>query len=239
VIGRHVPKLNFLAVALGDEPGLNPELNFYQRTLARASKDAYRLARRRVADTSLVRAFDELVIPALRLMQADRSIHAISEDAAGRFVGDLDALVTRLRSEAPSTALTSRGVITVAAESDADSLLSRLLGASLAARGVDASAIAGGTRAEVLANALAAAPSRICITALPPGSNGNARFLCRRLRAELPSALIVVLSPEAEHHHFGEAEARLCEAGASSVTTSLADAVEALLQGRERTSAAA
>jgi predicted PurR-regulated permease PerM len=237
VIGRHVPNLKYLAVALGDEPGLMPELNFYQRTLARASKDAYRLVRRRVAETSLVRALEELMIPALRLMHADRSVHAINEDVAGRVVADLDALVTRLRAELPPAELTALGICVVAAESDADSLISHMLTATLASQGFAAAALAAGSRTEVLEGALAAEPNRICIAALPPGSNGNARFLCRRLRAALPNALIVVLSPEAEHH-FGEAEARLREAGASAVTASLSEAANVLVQEKQRASAA-
>jgi predicted PurR-regulated permease PerM len=238
VIGRHVPDLNFLAVALGDEPGLNPELNFYQRTLARASKDAYRLARRHMLETSLIRAFDELLIPALRLMQADRSAHAINEEAASRFVGDLETLVTRLRNETAAKDPRPLGIVVLAAESDADALLMSMLAAALAERGVAVSTLAAGKRTELIESALAAKPARICVAGLPPGSNSNARFLCRRLRAELPKAPIVVFAPEAEPHHSGESEARLREAGASRVAASLTDAVEALLQEREHASGA-
>lgn len=239
VVGRHVQELKFLAVALGDEPGLNPDLNFYQRTLARASKDAFRLLRRKVAESSLVAAVDELLIPALRLMVTDEHLHAINRDAADRLVSDLDGLFTRLRgSAAPPTSLDERRIVTIAAESNADALLLRLLGGALAERGVPAQAIARSGRDEALARALALRPALVCIAALPPAGNINARFLCRRLRKELPGAFIVVLSPETEHHRSHEAEARLREAGANQVVGTMTEATRLLLQESERAAAA-
>jgi predicted PurR-regulated permease PerM len=238
VVGRHVQELRFLAVALGDEPGLNPDLNFYQRTLARASKDAYRLLRRKVSESSLVAAVDHLLIPALRLMVADQRLHAINQDAADRLVSDLDGLVTRLQTSAERP-LKSRNIVGVAAESQADELLLRLLGGALAERGVGLHAVPPSARDSALAATLAQGPALVCIAALPPASNTNARFLCRRLRAELPGAYIVVLAPETEHHRSREAEARLREAGANQVVSTMSDATRLLLQESERAAAAA
>lgn len=237
VVGRHVQELRFLAVALGDEPGLNPDLNFYQRTLARASKDAYRLLRRKVAESSLVAAVDQLLIPALRLMVADQLLHAINQEAADRLVSDLDSLVTRLQSGAVQ-ASKSRNIVGVAAESQADALMLKLLGGALAERGIALHTVPPANREEALAGTLAQAPTLICITALPPAGNTNARYLCRRLRAKLPSAYIVVLAPETEHLRTREAEARLREAGANQVVSTMNDATRLLLQESERAAAA-
>lgn len=238
VVGRHVPALRFLAVALGDEPGLNPELNFYQRTLARASKDAYRLLRRKVAESSLVAAADGLLIPALRLMIADQSLHAINQESADRLVSDLDALVTRVQAGSSAQPTATRGIVGVTAESSADALLLRVLGGALAERGVRLHVVATAARSEALAKTLAEKPAIVCVAALPPASNTNARFLCRRLRGELPDAYILVLSPETEPHRWREAAARLREAGASQVASSLSEATRLLLQESERAVAA-
>ncbi len=238
VVGRHVPELKFLTVALGDEPGLNPDLNFYQRTLARAGKDAYRLLRRKVAESSLASAADQLVIPALRLMVADQSLHAINQDAADRLVSDMDALVTRLPSGNASQPLVARGIVGVAAESNADGLLVRLLGGAMAERGVALDTLPSRARDQALAKLLSKSPAVVCVAALPPAGNNNARFLCRRLRSALPQAYIVVLSPETEPHRSREAAARLREAGASQVVTSVSEAIRLLLQESERVSAA-
>jgi predicted PurR-regulated permease PerM len=233
-VGRHVSELRFLAVALGDEPGLNPDLNFYQRTLARASKDAYRLLRRKVADSSLVAASDQLLIPALRLMVTEQRLHAINQDVADRLVSDLIALVIRLRVGASDQQRQNRAIVGVGAETLADALLLRLLDSALAERGVALHALPPSTREQSLATTVAQRPALVCIAALPPAGNTNARFLCRRLRAELPGAYILVLAPETEQLRSREAEARLREAGANQVVTTMTDATRLLLQESER-----
>lgn len=237
-VGRHVPELKFLAVALGDEPGLNPELNFYQRTLARAGKDALRLLRRKLEESSLTRAFDDLLIPALRLMVTDQSVHAINQETANRLVGDLNGLLTRIRPHEKPGHVRQLGVAALAAESSADALLVRLLRESLHDAGVEVQVADAEDRAVQVQQLVELQPSRICIAALPPAGNNNARFLCRRLRAELPQALIVVLLPEPEQHRSREAAARLREAGANHVAASLSEAQRALLQELERPSSA-
>lgn len=237
-VGRHVPELRFLAVALGDEPGLNPELNFYQRTLARAGKDALRLARRKLEESSLVRTLDALLIPALRLMVTDQSVHAINQETAARLVSDLNGLLTKLGPTPDASSLEKRGIVALAAESSADALLVRMLQTSLAEARTDLQVARADARGALVDHALALRPARICIAALPPVGNNNARFLCRRLRARLPQAQIVVLFPEDEQHHSREAAARLREAGADHVAATLEEALGVLLQQKERASAA-
>ena len=43
VIGRHVPRLRFLNVLLGDEPVLTPDTRYYQRLLAMDHEEAKRV----------------------------------------------------------------------------------------------------------------------------------------------------------------------------------------------------
>ena len=200
VMGRHVPELSFLAVALGDETGLNQEVNFYQRILARATKDAQRIAKRRAGETSLPRTFDELLIPALRLMVRDkicrRSIRAIAD----LVVSDVDDIVTRLNTaELPKQhARALVPVVGIPAESSADRLLLKMLERALAEQSGRASRSTGNRPLRRLGGG---DPTRsrpwICIAALPPSGNVNARFLCRRLRAELPEAILLAPLPEA------------------------------------------
>jgi hypothetical protein len=84
VVGRHFPHLAFLAVAFGDEPGLNAELDFYQRLLSGSPKDALVFAKRRAAETSAAQTFDELFLPAVALLSRDLDSHGISDDTAAR-----------------------------------------------------------------------------------------------------------------------------------------------------------
>ena len=80
------------------------------------------------------------------------------------------------------------------------------------------------SRAEALAQAEQRQPTAVCVAALPPSGNANARFLCRGLRAALPHAFIVVLLPEAESKRSREGAARLREAGANGIAYGLREA---------------
>jgi predicted PurR-regulated permease PerM len=226
VVGRHVPELSFLAIALGDQAGLDAQVNFYQRMLAKATKDAYRLAKRSATDTSLPETLDELLVPSLGLMVADQGLHAISQDVADRVVQDIGAIAERLDEAEPRPRATPvhRKIVGVPAESSADSLLLRMLQMTLAQRAGALTIFERANRAALLAQVRDAKPDRVCISALPPSGNANARFLCRRLRAELPNTYIVVLLPEAPSKRSREAAARLREAGANDIAYDLREA---------------
>ena len=94
VIGRHVPQLEFLEVLFGNEQPLPPSVRFYQRLLADDPREAEELTRQHAKEHGLVRAFDEVVLPGLGLVEADRlrgavdreRLRAIAEDVgrAGR-----------------------------------------------------------------------------------------------------------------------------------------------------------
>ncbi|MGC4087642.1 MAG: AI-2E family transporter [Polyangiaceae bacterium] len=224
VVGRHVPELSFLTIALGDETGLSAAVNFYQRTLARATKDALRLAKRHVAERGLPQTFDELLVPALGLMAVDQNHQTISQSACDRVVKDLGDIVARLAGSDASAAQGTPAVAGIPAESSADSLLLQMLRA-------DALPLA--PRQQLLERVLAERPALICIAALPPAGHVNARFFCRRLRNALPLSYIVVLSPEDEAKRSPEAAARLREAGANQVVHSLSEAAR-LLEERRR-----
>lgn len=220
VLGRHVPELSFLAIALGDEVGLSPGTNFYQRTLAKATRDAHRLAKQHARDSSLPDTFDEVVVPALGLMVADQNLQAIDQSAANRVVQDMSEVIDRLRtSEAAETApRADKGIVGVSAESSADALLLKMVRITLERRSSAMTELGQqADRSKALAAILQHRPKRICIAALPPSGTVNARFLCRRLRAELADVLIVVLLPGTVDTGSREAAARLREAGANAI----------------------
>jgi hypothetical protein len=74
--------------------------------------------------------------------------------------------------------------------------------------------------AELVALAGEKEPAVVCIGALPPGGLAHTRYLCKRLRARLPVAKIVVgrwgLKTSVEQN-----EEQLREAGADQVETTL------------------
>ena len=229
VMGRHVPELSFLRIALGDEPGLNEEVNFYQRLLARATKDAHRIAKKKVAETSLAETLDDLLLPVLSLMVRDQHLQAINQSVANRVVGDLSDIVVRLdgANGPPRAQRSEPSVVGIPAESAADLLLLKMLDVALE-RSERVVALQETNRSKALSEAIRRRPAIVCIAALPPSGNVNARFLCRRLRADLPNAYILVLFPDASSSSSPEAAARLREAGADTVARGLREAARLL-----------
>ncbi|RYJ02412.1 MAG: AI-2E family transporter, partial [Acetobacteraceae bacterium] len=71
VLGRHVERLEFLEVMLGDRPPLDPEETFYQRALAGDANALAEQAERCLKEKPLADYLDAVALPALRLAQAD------------------------------------------------------------------------------------------------------------------------------------------------------------------------
>ena len=65
VMGKHFPSLAFLDILLGDDAVLSPDVQFYQRLLARDEDEAFDIVRDRLKTVPLGRVFDEIVVPAL------------------------------------------------------------------------------------------------------------------------------------------------------------------------------
>ena len=71
VLGRHVERLEFLNVLLGDTPPLSPPERFYQRMLAGDPAEAVEQAEKFIKERPLVDYYDEVVIEGLKLAQTD------------------------------------------------------------------------------------------------------------------------------------------------------------------------
>jgi len=96
VLGRHVRHLEFLDVLLGNEPVLTPEETFYQRLLADDSDDATEQAEEFAKERSFAEFFDEVAIPALVRMQADRDRGAISAERCAKVRQCIKAMLENL-----------------------------------------------------------------------------------------------------------------------------------------------
>jgi predicted PurR-regulated permease PerM len=71
VLGRHVKRLEFLDVMLGDRPALTPVENFYQRILAGDADEALAQAETLLQDRSLSSYYDEVALKGLRMAAKD------------------------------------------------------------------------------------------------------------------------------------------------------------------------
>jgi predicted PurR-regulated permease PerM len=71
VLGRHVARLQFLAILLGDRPALPAHELFYQRLLAGDPHEVASQAREVLRERSLVSYYDQVMLPGLRRAHLD------------------------------------------------------------------------------------------------------------------------------------------------------------------------
>jgi hypothetical protein len=80
---------------------------------------------------------------------------------------------------------------------------------------------------EVLFEAQETLPSVICVAALPPGGLARTRYLCKRLRAKMQDAKLLI-GRWGLNENVKADEAQLTDAGADQVATSLRQTLEFL-----------
>jgi predicted PurR-regulated permease PerM len=71
VLARHVDRLQFIDIMLGDQPALTPQQAAYQRMLTGDPVEAIEQARAFLKESTVLAYYDEILVGALRLAQAD------------------------------------------------------------------------------------------------------------------------------------------------------------------------
>jgi len=245
VLGRHVPQLEFLYVLLGDEPVLSNEVQLYQRLLAEDRQEAQAAVDRFAAEMPAVELYDSVILGALARAEEDRHRGALEENHETFIAQVVTEFIEKLSpfgaDPSPSdaagimgdnlTAFTTRALCIPAADK-ADELAAAMLGNLLQTAGIPAVCVPldadGGTLATL-------APERgdiICVSALPPFALLSARSFARKLREKYPDvAIIVGLWRTADEN--ADYRDRLRKALDVEVVTSLAEAVDAMIQIRD------
>lgn len=77
VLGRHVRRLEFLDVMLGDRPALSPPESFYQRMLAEDPDEVLDQAETLLGERTLTSYYDEVALKGLQLAAADAARGAL------------------------------------------------------------------------------------------------------------------------------------------------------------------
>jgi predicted PurR-regulated permease PerM len=99
VIGRHVPRLRFLNVLLGDEPVLTPDTRYYQRLLAMDHEEAKRVLENFLEKKSLEDLYDSVLIPALSLAERDRHHERLDRISADFVISNTRRIIAELFEE--------------------------------------------------------------------------------------------------------------------------------------------
>jgi cell division inhibitor SulA len=237
VLGKYVPQLEFLDVLLGDEPSLDTDIVYYQRLLARDQDEATQLVLAHTKTSPHENVYDELLVPGLNFVKQDRerdnltegdeefilrATREIVEDLGERQVAAAETANEPAEKEGTvGLALGKVRILGCPGSGEADRLVLEMLRQLLDPARWDMEILSKEMlSAELVALAGEKDPAVVCIGALPPGGLARTRYLCKRLRARLPNAKIVVgrwgLKSNVEQN-----QEQLLEAGADQVETTL------------------
>ena len=98
VVGRHVERLKFLEIMLGDRPPLKPPELVYQRMLAGDPLEAIEQAHAFLRGSSLRGYCDEILLEGLRLAEADRRLGHLDDERLSRIASTVDELLADLEA---------------------------------------------------------------------------------------------------------------------------------------------
>jgi predicted PurR-regulated permease PerM len=228
VLGKHVPRLSYLAVMLDDQPALEDQLVLYHRLLSGDEEEAQEILDKRFRERTRAQVFDEIIIPALLLADRDRARGEISEADHQHVVRTIRALADTApdaarASAAPAAPDKSRRVqrvVGVSARTVTDETIWEMLAQLVDPETVQLESVGSSYLASDVSSDL---PDLVCVISVPPGGLAQARYICRRLRTKLPRTPIVVIRPGAQARG-SESSQRLIEDGAGQVCFTLEEA---------------
>ncbi len=212
VMGRHVERLKFLDVLLGNRPPLAHEESFYLRILAGDPDDAARLAEGFLKQHTLCEYYD-IALKGLALAQADVDRGALDADRSVGVKQMIEGLILNLSehperpegANGPDLRRTSadkaptleslppewsdRPVLCVAGRGILDEAAALLLVHLLQKRGIGARVVSANDASPGNIHLLDPAGIQfICLSYLEPGSGAHAHYLMRRLRRRISQA---------------------------------------------------
>ena len=232
VLGRHVERLEFLNIALGDKPALSPEESFYQRMLAGDSDEAAQQAEEFLKKEPLSVYYDQIAVRGLALAQLDVNRGALDHERRVQLKEAVDGVIADLSehddiAQVPGAQGWTEGqvVLCIAGRGSLDEAVAAMLAQLLQKQGIGARTVPSRDVSPAnIARLDVAGVQMACLSFLEAGGLTSARYLVRRLRRRLPNVKILLglwtLSDE-------QAKSRdaLRETGADIIVTSLGQAV--------------
>lgn len=233
VMGRHIPRMEFLAVMLSDEDALTPAEDCYHRLLRAGEHDEIELVDHYLRTHTATELYDNVLVPVVLTAETDRSQGLLDEEQRNFVMLGLRDLVEELAlrpvppAENPGEAdeiprLPCRAHL-IPARADRDEVAALMLAQLLEVSGHDAEVDAGRrTVSERIATAETSRPDVIIISVVAPTRITQVRVLTRRLRERIPKARIVVgyWAPAGKSTESWET---LLESGADDVVHSFAE----------------
>ncbi|WP_112662251.1 AI-2E family transporter [Microvirga flavescens] len=205
VLGRHVERLEFLDVLLGDRPALSPAENLYQRMLAGDPDEALESAEAILKERSLAAYYDETALKGLQMAANDAARDVLTSRQLARIGNVAHALVQDLaehqdvKPEEASEATDARwkedgAIMCIAGRGTLDEAAAAMLAQLLRRRGFGVQIVAGDAVSRgAIANLDTAGVMMVCVSYLESGRTpARLRYLVRRLKNRMPDVPVLV-----------------------------------------------
>ena len=108
VLGRHIERLQFIDVLLGDQPALTPAESFYQRILAGDADEALDQAEVLLRERSLSSYYDEVALKGLQLAANDSIRGVLTAEQLHNIQDAIDGIVVDLASHEDAQPATAK-----------------------------------------------------------------------------------------------------------------------------------
>lgn len=256
VFCKHIPRLAWVDIAMGENPTTQPHLKYYQHNLANDEEACQVLLDASVEKEGMVKTVEEVIMPAVALTRLDElSGQLTPEEAAQMYQGirasftfaseagaapeDVDATTSATPDSEPAATpepqnRTPVRIVGRALQGEADGLALDMLEALTGPHTEWEKSIGPVLTGELVHLVEEQKPAALCISAMPPQAQASAGVLCRRLRSRLPDLKILVCRWDLPGQK--STPKPLLAAGATWVTSSIAEAQEILAGLADRTS---
>ncbi|MFG1372588.1 AI-2E family transporter [Xanthobacter oligotrophicus] len=221
VLGRHVESLEFLDVALGDQPPLSASELLYQRLLAGDPLEAAAAAEEHLKQNSFGDYADSVALPALRLAQRDAARGVLDEARQARLKETLAELLDYLPDPDDLVGPPAEGtphVLVLSARSALDEAAALLFAHRLRQSGLRCETRSRGG----LGRPVGEEVNLLVLSYLSPATPAHRRYTIRRLKRDAPGRRVIVADWGIEEGQTERLE------GEDAVVTSIAAAVEAV-----------
>jgi methanogenic corrinoid protein MtbC1 len=243
---------------LSDQDALSPPVRFYQRLLALDVEEALEVCEDYLKEHPIVALCDNVLVPALRLAQADRHHGTLEEskhelviqtvrdafedlsrqsgvaeaaaaEAAAAEAAASDPEAAKPEAANPAPADEPAAVVCVPAHDMADEVVGMMVVELLSGRGVKAQNLSSTSlSSELVSEAARLSPAVVCVSALPPFSVMHARYLCKRLAPEIGATTTLMAGLWQPAEETARGEQKLAQTGVSSRVSSVSEAVETI-----------
>jgi predicted PurR-regulated permease PerM len=237
VMGRHIPGLAFLSIAMSDEEALTPAEECYLRLHRPGDHEDMDLVDHFLKSHSLPELYDQVLVPVVAAAEKDHRQGLLEQEQLESIEEGLKGILDELELRTDLMEATAKieggrefKVSCLPARAYRDELAASMLAQLLRKQGLStvvesARKVTGERVSQVRENP----PDLVCVAVVPPTRRVNARFLCSKLKEELPELKILVgvwggtaSSPE-------EIRA-IRESGADEVVSTVADAAEWIIR---------